>query len=62
MLHDCHTRLMAADIFTKFFTDRFKWLHAIQLIAVCMPKDVEALLASGVEQKREPSAGIHSTR
>ena len=27
VLKDCHTKAMAADIFTKFFTDKLKWAY-----------------------------------
>ena len=33
----CDTKLMAADIFTKAFTSREKWLHAIALIGIGPP-------------------------
>ena len=33
-IEDCHTVCMAADIFTKHFTNPQKWLHATKLIGV----------------------------
>ena len=33
-LKDCHTRAMAADVFTKFFVNKDKWEHAITLIGM----------------------------
>ena len=38
-LKDCHTRAMAADVFTKFFVNKDKWKHAIGLIGMWHPED-----------------------
>lgn len=40
LLKDCHTRVMAADIFTKFFIDTVKWMQAILLIGIVEGKEV----------------------
>ena len=42
-IEDCHTESMAADIFTKHFTDRRKWQRAITLIGI-IPQDVQQKL------------------
>ena len=33
-LHDCHTSREAADIFTKHFTSKHRWQHALSLIGI----------------------------
>ena len=45
-IEDCHTESMAADIFTKHFTDQRKWLRAITLIGI-IPPESAAKAASG---------------
>ena len=37
---DCHTSVMAADIFTKFFIDVLKWGNAILLIGIIDGKNI----------------------
>ena len=36
----CPTEYMSADIFTKFFTVKDKWLHAMRLIGHCDPQEL----------------------
>ena len=44
----CPTLQMSADIFTKHFTDRIKWIHARNLIAHYLPEEL-GLGATSVE-------------
>ena len=41
-LEYCDTALMAADIFTKAFTDVSKWKHALSLIGIA-PRTTEVV-------------------
>ena len=34
VLRDCHTKAMAADVFTKYFTDPGAWTHALTLLSI----------------------------
>ena len=43
-IEDCHTESMAADIFTKHFSDQRKWRHAITLIGIITPELQQKLL------------------
>ena len=36
----CPTDYMCADIFTKFFTNKDKWKHALNLIGHCVPHEL----------------------
>ena len=42
-LDDCHTKAMAADIFTKAFTCPKRWAHAIELIGILRPDQLTRL-------------------
>ena len=33
-LRDCHTKAMAADVFTKYFVDPLAWQHALTLLGM----------------------------
>jgi hypothetical protein len=54
-LEDCHTSVMAADIFTKFFICARKWHRAIQLIGVCKSHEITGL-AKVVKGPPRPSS------
>ena len=45
-LEDCHTKVMAADIFTKFFIESMKWAQAILLIGIVEGRNVHRFASS----------------
>ena len=56
-LEDCHTGVMAADIFTKFFIDALKWGNAILLIGII---DGKNLANYGGDSVQAPNYKIRS--
>ena len=52
-IKDCHTRAMAADVFTKFFVNKDKWVHAITLIGMWQPKTEEIKKSSVTSVRKE---------
>ena len=60
----CETVAMAADLFTKAFTDAAKWLHAIALVGLTMNKtkpDLKPSLKSIPTPFGRRTAGTAST-
>ena len=53
----CDTADQAADIYTKAFTDKFKWAHACELAGVLEPSQLPRVIREHAERwKRQGSS------
>ena len=56
VLRDCHTKAMAADVFTKYFVDPGAWSHALTLLSIFPQVKYEKLRFGGFPSNGAKSA------